>query len=222
MPTRLMVPVLAVIVALQLSAGTAAAQSGDLTGAWQDEHGAVYMVRHVAGRVAWYMDGGARVKNVFVGTIAGASITGEWFDLPSGELRGSGQLALRVESLQRMVKVGESAAYGGSVWTRLVTTAAPPAGPPAGQVGYAGCFRDTGDRDLNGANWQDARMTTEACVAFCQQRGFVYAATQYASYCFCGNSFGRLGGAANCDMRCAGNPSQTCGGSWANSVYKIR
>jgi len=84
MRARSMIVPLAAVVMLVAAAGPAAAQSFDLTGVWQDENGAVYTVRHVGGRVAWYMDGGARVKNVFVGTIAGSSITGEWFDLPSG------------------------------------------------------------------------------------------------------------------------------------------
>jgi hypothetical protein len=222
---------LGLVAVLQLVAGNVAAQSFDLTGFWQDENGTPYTVRHVGSRVSWYMDGGARVKNVFVGTIAGTTITGEWFDLPSGEIRGGGQLALRVESNQRMVKVGESGHYGGSVLTRrgAIATAPPTATvPPTGQVKYLGCFRDQGDpngttgRDLDGAVWNDGRMTLEACVAFCQQRGFPYAGTQYASWCFCGNSYGRSGAATNCDMRCGGNQSQVCGGGYANSVFQVR
>jgi hypothetical protein len=41
-------------------------------------------------------------------------------------------------------------------------------------------------------------------------------------FAVCGNSFGRSGKANNCDMRCAGNPDEICGGDWANSVYEIR
>ncbi|HSB60274.1 MAG TPA: WSC domain-containing protein [Vicinamibacteria bacterium] len=124
-----------------------------------------------------------------------------------------------------MVKTGESAPYGGSVWTRqnVTATVAPP--PTAA---YRGCFSDQGDpegtagRNLSGAMWRDGRMTTEACLGFCQQRGFAYAATQYGTYCFCGNGFGRSGPSRNCNSPCAGNGGQTCGGAWANSVHQLR
>lgn len=92
--------------------------------------------------------------------------------------------------------------------------------------GYVGCFRDQGNafgkegRDLNGARWDDGSMTNSRCVSFCAGQGFAYAATQYSTACFCGNSYGRSGSASNCDMACGGNKSQKCGGSWANSVWR--
>src|SRR6266851_3375642 len=108
-------------------------QSFDLTGFWQDEHGTRYRLRHVGSELYWYMDGAPRVVNVFAGTIAGREVTGTWADLPGGELRNSGQLALRIESNDRFVKVGESQSYGGSVWTRQGTAAVvPPPAPAAG------------------------------------------------------------------------------------------
>jgi hypothetical protein len=195
-----------------------AAQGLDLTGMWQDEHGTRYRVRQVGPRLYWAMES-PRVSNVFSGTIAGTTITGDWADVPGGELRNAGQLALRIESSNRFVKIGESLAYGGTIWTRQGVTAQGPAS-------YLGCFRDQGDpsgtagRDLAGAVVNNAGVTTETCLQFCQQRGFTYAGTQYSSWCFCGNSYGRSGIANNCDMKCSGNASQTCGGAWANSVYR--
>lgn len=99
--------------------------------------------------------------------------------------------------------------------------------PPAtAQLGpYLGCVRDQGDpngtrgRDLDGFIKADPRMTSQMCRAECAQRGFAYAGTQFSNYCFCGNSYGRSGPANNCDMACAGNPGERCGGGWANSVY---
>jgi hypothetical protein len=41
-------------------------------------------------------------------------------------------------------------------------------------------------------------------------------------HCFCGNSYGKYGQAANCDMKCSGNAGEICGGSFANSVYSIK
>jgi len=93
---------------------------------------------------------------------------------------------------------------------------------------YLGCFRDQGQwfvastqgRDLNGLIANNPGMTIEQCVSICRDQGFAYAGTQYRTYCFCGNAFGRSGAADNCNMACGGNPAQMCGGSWANSVYR--
>ena len=67
-------------------------------------------------------------------------------------------------------------------------------------------------------------MTVERCVESCREKGFNYAATQYGSHCFCGDSYGRYGkltrtSARRCDTPCSGDPTPTCGGAWANSVY---
>ncbi len=56
---------------------------------------------------------------------------------------------------------------------------------------------------------------------FCRSQGFPYAGTQYGSWCFCGELYGRSGKANNCDVPCGGDRHQTCGGSWANSVYQV-
>ena len=93
---------------------------------------------------------------------------------------------------------------------------------------YLGCFKDQGDpvgtagRDLSGFVMNKPNMTTELCAATCRDRGFAYAGTQYSSWCFCGNSYGKSGTAENCNMKCAGNTNQICGGPWANSVYSIK
>ena len=90
-----------------------------------------------------------------------------------------------------------------------------------GNQSYLGCFKDQENRDLTGFSFHAPNMTKELCMTTCQQKGFQYAGLQYSSYCFCGNSYGNLGKANNCNMPCAGNKSEICGGSWANSVYRI-
>lgn len=91
---------------------------------------------------------------------------------------------------------------------------------------FLGCFKDQGDpqgtngRDLSGFMVSAPNMTGAQCAATCQSRGFTYAGTQYGSYCFCGNEYGKSGPAANCNVPCAGNPGEMCGGAWANSVYR--
>ena len=78
---------------------------------------------------------------------------------------------------------------------------------------------DDGSRDLGGYTFASDRMTGALCIQECRARNFTFAATQFSAHCFCGNSYGRLGPARNCDMRCTGNSGEICGGSWANSVY---
>jgi hypothetical protein len=106
-----------------------------------------------------------------------------------------------------------------AVWTPGSVQASSPA--------PLGCFRDQGDahgtsgRDLNGFVANAQSMTTEMCAQTCASRGFPFAATQYSTWCFCGTGYGRSGRAGNCNMKCGGNPNETCGGSWANSVYQL-
>lgn len=88
---------------------------------------------------------------------------------------------------------------------------------------YVGCYRDQAARDLAGANLESSDMTPSRCQAFCLERGFGFAATQYGSQCYCGSSFGKYGQIADseCNMGCPGNSQEKCGGRWANSVYKL-
>ena len=52
---------------------------------------------------------------------------------------------------------------------------------------------------------------------------YSYAGVQFKAYCFCGNSYGLYGAAAEseCNMVCSGDNTQRCGGSSRNGVYKI-
>ena len=94
--------------------------------------------------------------------------------------------------------------------------------PVSKSVTYLGCYKDQGDRDLSGHGFNGSKMTTDRCTSECRSRGFAYAGTQYSKWCFCGNSYGNSGSANNCNMPCSGNSSETCGGSWANSVYQLK
>ncbi|NPV04172.1 MAG: hypothetical protein HPY67_05500 [Syntrophaceae bacterium] len=98
----------------------------------------------------------------------------------------------------------------------------PPPPPPTAGLRYIGCFKDTWTRDLSVFMTSNPGMTTEKCVSLCREKGTAYAATQYGQQCFCGNTYGKYGPATNCDMKCAGNPAEICGGNFANSVYSIK
>jgi hypothetical protein len=86
--------------------------------------------------------------------------------------------------------------------------------------GYLGCFKDDSKRDLDGHTFYDSKMTTQLCVSTCRDKGFSHAGTQYGGHCFCGNKFGKFGTADNCNARCTGNRDETCGGTWANAIYR--
>ena len=102
----------------------------DLTGLWRDDTrgGAIYRLRQVGNWVYWIVDGtpmGSYV-NASYGQISGNTITGTWVDMPgsptlSGEGTGWGNLTLRIESNDRLVKVG-SGGYGAQVWTRVTSS----------------------------------------------------------------------------------------------------
>ncbi|CAG8958428.1 hypothetical protein HYFRA_00011105 [Hymenoscyphus fraxineus] len=85
-----------------------------------------------------------------------------------------------------------------------------------------GCYTDNGDRTLAGANSAAATMTVESCIAFCIGRNFAYAGVEYGSECYCGNTIAASATqatAGDCNMPCAGNSTETCGGGNRVNVY---
>ncbi len=94
-------------------------------------------------------------------------------------------------------------------------------GTVLGDTSYLGCFKDSNNRDLSGFTFNSDQMTTKLCLDTCRQKGFKYAGLEYSRYCFCGNSYGKLGKANNCNMPCSGAQKEICGGGWANSVYRV-
>lgn len=95
------------------------------------------------------------------------------------------------------------------------------------QWSYAGCGKDSYyTRTFTGASKSDAAMTVEMCVAFCKGKGFSLAGLEYGKECYCDNKFATPSNAPQknvfgaCNMPCAGNSAQTCGGPGALSVYK--
>lgn len=123
-------------------------QSPDLTGVWSCNDGGTYYLRQVGAELWWYGrsgDGGASFTNVFHGALQQAGVTGRWSDLPPGNARGVGELALRIDSPNRMTAVRKSGGFGGDVWTRpggAVSQNAPPGGgisPNEPLLGNWGC-----------------------------------------------------------------------------------
>jgi hypothetical protein len=83
--------------------------------------------------------------------------------------------------------------------------------------GYIGCFADQDVRDL--PSFMGSNFTSQSCRAQCGGFGFAYAGTQYYGECWCGNAYGSYGSSNGCDTPCSADPSEICGGAYANSVY---
>lgn len=86
---------------------------------------------------------------------------------------------------------------------------------------FAGCFADsTSARVLSGATVNKlGSMTIKMCTDFCEEKGFAVAGLEWKSECYCGRDMPTRK-SNQCNLKCAGNQSQTCGGGKALSVYK--
>lgn len=142
-----------------------------------------------------------------------------------GDLARARLQDLRSQDTKVAAKTDERSLQPAQKNTAPVAPSSGPSSPAASAAptttGSLGCFKDDNKRDLDGHNFYDRNMTTELCVSTCRTKGFSHAGTQYGSYCFCGNKFGKLGTADNCNAKCTGNRDETCGGTWANTVYKV-
>ncbi|KAI1640310.1 hypothetical protein F4809DRAFT_591116 [Biscogniauxia mediterranea] len=79
---------------------------------------------------------------------------------------------------------------------------------------YSGCYTDVG-RTINSASTTSAEMTVEACLLFCDGKGFAYSGTEYSSECYCGNNLATGAALVNdteCTTGCSGNQTEACGG----------
>lgn len=91
---------------------------------------------------------------------------------------------------------------------------------------YIGCGSDDPAKRTWPEKWVALPdMTTNKCIDFCKQNGFVFAGTQWASECFCGNSLPNdraptAAQATKCSRPCNGDESQICGGDRALSMYQ--
>ncbi len=106
---------------------------------------------------------------------------------------------------------------GGSWRNSVYSAAAVPA--PAPVASYVGCYTDSSTRALpTQLAWSNA--TVETCVAAAKAKNLAYAGLQYSGECWAGNTLGYdLVSDSDCNMKCSASSSETCGGSWRNSVY---
>ncbi|ESO82963.1 hypothetical protein LOTGIDRAFT_169789, partial [Lottia gigantea] len=89
---------------------------------------------------------------------------------------------------------------------------------------YRGCFQD----DSNNRHFYhqvgqstSSKITPQYCINLCRNNNYRYAAVEYGRECFCDNAFDwKLKKSDNdCNMPCAGDKLQFCGGSLRMAIY---
>ncbi|KAF7311445.1 Glycoside hydrolase [Mycena kentingensis (nom. inval.)] len=84
------------------------------------------------------------------------------------------------------------------------------------------CAVDTASHLLKAYSTTLSNNTPANCQAVCQGKGYSIAAVEYGNECYCGNSFTSQpanAAASDCNMKCAGDASQTCGAGYRMQVY---
>ncbi|KAG8970892.1 hypothetical protein FRC05_011660 [Tulasnella sp. 425] len=142
--------------------------------------------------------------------------------------------ASTVKPVSSAIKVVSSTVKAASSTVKAATTTTKSTASPSSSASGSsmwqlqGCLAEPASgRALWSAYLSDPAMTVEKCSAFCQSKGFTLAGLEYGQECWCDNTFENGTSAAQikandpgCSMKCNGNGSQTCGGSWYLTVYK--
>ncbi|KAH9885182.1 WSC domain-containing protein [Xylariomycetidae sp. FL2044] len=92
---------------------------------------------------------------------------------------------------------------------------------------WLACAKDPAgeSRTLDGFSADQKDMTVDLCVKMCGDKGFAYAGVEYSTQCFCGagvadDRMPTNGTQGNCNMPCAGDAKQFCGGAAQVGVYQ--
>jgi hypothetical protein len=85
-------------------------------------------------------------------------------------------------------------------------------------LSYLGCFKDNNNRDMTGIPGVDS---PEACFKAVREKGYEFAAMQFGSQCFGGNTVGKYGDRPDkeCNKECSKEKGMKCGDGWRNSVW---
>ncbi|KAM0476202.1 hypothetical protein ACHAPX_006619 [Trichoderma viride] len=111
-----------------------------------------------------------------------------------------------------------------------LATATGSASPPASTGwNFRGCYTDSVNAralTAEGVPNGPTSMTVEACQSVCKGLGFTLAGLEFADECYCGNSLANGNtiapdGNTGCNMACAGNAAESCGGSNRLDVYSF-
>ncbi|KAK6349046.1 hypothetical protein TWF730_009806 [Orbilia blumenaviensis] len=93
---------------------------------------------------------------------------------------------------------------------------------------HKGCFWDDRDRIIRYESLVSDKMTLERCKSVCTSQGYPYLALHAdakeprGKRCLCGGTMrngARIADPSDCNIPCAGNSKESCGGRWAVNVY---
>ncbi|KAK4968757.1 hypothetical protein LTR66_011766, partial [Elasticomyces elasticus] len=90
---------------------------------------------------------------------------------------------------------------------------------------YLGCATEpSSGRALSAASVSNDSMTVDTCMSYCGSAGYALAGLEYGRECYCGNALASgsttlPASDTSCNMACAGNKTQTCGGPSRLSLY---
>ena len=84
------------------------------------------------------------------------------------------------------------------------------------------CFQDTANRIMpHTVAIKSSSTSLEWCAGQCKAAGFSVAGVEFAQACFCGNAMPQAKSlpSSSCAMKCKGNATELCGGSYALDAY---
>ncbi|CAN8102201.1 unnamed protein product [Discula destructiva] len=84
---------------------------------------------------------------------------------------------------------------------------------------YKGCVGEPDSERALDRVIQVKQMTRNKCLVICAFGNFVYAGLEYGNECWCGNKLGNVKPQGTCNLPCAGNSSETCGGSFSLDLF---
>ncbi|OQO08641.1 hypothetical protein B0A48_06511 [Cryoendolithus antarcticus] len=93
----------------------------------------------------------------------------------------------------------------------------------AGNLTYAGCYSDSANlRSFPMQLFDNSSTTIELCTAACVSQGYSVAGIEHSSQCYCGSAMTYQAQRViegSCNMGCAGNTTEMCGGISRLSVF---
>lgn len=111
-----------------------------------------------------------------------------------------------------------------SIYNNGVSDSGPVTNPGPPGWSYLACYTDSGSRTLRSSvAVGGSGMTVAGCTTTCKSAGYTFAGVEYGSECWCDRSIRSPGvvSATGCNMLCAGNATEYCGGSDRLTVYEI-
>ena len=87
------------------------------------------------------------------------------------------------------------------------------------------CVEDSEDRLLPKLTNVGSTNTVDSCREYCRSIYFSFFGVQASTWCACGKSAppeSSYKPQADCNVKCPGDSSQTCGGHWRMNVYETK